>query len=306
MIRLILMTGALALTATTTTSADAQKLRERIMQRMGQRDAATPIPGKTEHAYGKDALQRLDFWPAERAGGPTPLPTPLIVFVHGGGWEKGDKSNTTGAAKVAHFRAQGYAVASVNYRLVPNVRVEDQAADVASALAWLRTNAANLGVDPARIVLMGHSAGAHLVALVGTDPSYTAAAGFPLASLRGVIPLDGAAYDVPSQIADGGRLMHDTYLEVFGTDPARQAALSPTRHAAAPNAPAFLLLHVDRADGTRQANALGAALTRAGTPAQVTRIEGRGLIGHMEINRKLGETDYPATPIVDAWIKAHL
>lgn len=300
MIRPILLAAVITLAASST--ADAQRLRDRIAQRLADRDAATPLPGKVEHAYGSEPLQRLDFWPAEGVAGPAPL----IVFVHGGGWKNGDKSNTTGAAKVAHFRAQGYAVASLNYRLAPAARVEDQAADVAAGFAWLLTHAGKLGVDPTRMILMGHSAGAHLVALVGTDPLYARAAGFALGDIRGVVPLDGAAYDVPTQIAEGGRLMHDTYLEVFGSDRARQAALSPTRHAAAPNAPAFLLLHVDRQDGTRQAEALGAALRGVGTPVQVTRIPGRGLIGHMEINRKLGEPDYPATAIVDAWLRSRL
>ncbi|MBX4389967.1 alpha/beta hydrolase fold domain-containing protein, partial [Mycobacterium tuberculosis] len=81
--------------------------------------------------------------------------------------------------------------------------VEDQAADVAAAFAWLRTNAARLGIDSKRMVLMGHSAGAHLVALVGTDPAYARAAGFALSDIKGVIPLDGAAYNVPAQMADG-------------------------------------------------------------------------------------------------------
>ena len=61
-------------------------------------------------------------------------------------------------------------------------------------------------------------------------------------------------------VAEGGQFMHDTYLQAFGTDPKRQVALSPTRQAAAPNAPAFLILHVQREDGTAQSKALAAAL----------------------------------------------
>ena len=76
-----------------------------------------------------------------------------------------------GSAKLEHWRALGYAVASVNYRLVPDARVEDQAADIAAALALLKQRAAQLGFDGTRIALVGHSAGAHLVALVGTDPA---------------------------------------------------------------------------------------------------------------------------------------
>ncbi|MCR5871761.1 alpha/beta hydrolase [Sphingomonas sp. J315] len=261
--------------------------------------ATAPATGMVEHAYGRDALQKLDFWAAKDSA----RPAPIVIFVHGGGWKRGDKRNATGADKVTHYLGQGYAVASVNYRLVPAAKVEDQAADVAAAFAWLRTNAAKLGIDPKRMVLMGHSAGAHLVALVGTDPAYARAAGFALSDIKGVIPLDGAAYDVAAQMADGPGIMQDTYAQAFGSDPARQKSLSPTAHADGPNAPAFLILHVDREDGKRQSEALGAALRKAGTPAQVTRMAGRGLIGHMEINRKLGQAGYPATPVVDAWLK---
>jgi arylformamidase len=116
------------------------------------------------------------------------------------------------------------------------------------------------------------------------------------------VPLDGAGYDVPDQMDENARLLGDTYTQAFGTDPARQRALSPTLHAAAPNASAFLILHVERDDATRQSRELMAALTRAGTPATVRGFAGRGLRGHMEINRRLGEADYPATAVVDAFL----
>ncbi|MBX3594338.1 alpha/beta hydrolase [Sphingomonas sp.] len=298
MIRRVAGLFLLALLAVAPTAADAQWLRERLAARGGEPSA----PGMTEYAYGKDPLQKLDFWAPARAS----AATPVIVFVHGGGWKRGDKRDATGADKVTHYLGQGYAVASINYRLVPAATVENQASDVASAVAWLRANATRLGIDARRMVLMGHSAGAHLVALVGTDPSYARAAGFALDDIRGVIALDGAAYDVPAQISDGARIMHSTYLQAFGSDPARQLRLSPAAQAAAPNAAAFLLLHVDRDDGTRQTEALAAKLRAAGTPAQVRAIPGRGLVGHMEINRNLGRSDYPATAIVDDWLRTRL
>jgi acetyl esterase/lipase len=150
---------------------------------------------------------------------------------------------------------------------------------------------------------MGQSAGAHLSALVGTDMRYLKKAGLGPKSLRGVIPLDGACYNVPRQIAEGGDFMLDTYIQAFGTDPERQKALSPTFHAAAPNSPSFLILHVQREDGAAQSKALGEALRKADTPAVVKGFEGRGLAGHTEINRKLGDPSYPATPVVDEWLK---
>ena len=100
-----------------------------------------------------------------------------MVFVHGGGWKRGSKDNASGAWKAPHYTGAGYAYAAINYRLVPGATVEDQAADVAAALRYLIDHAAALGIDPARIVLMGRSAGAHLVALVGTDERYLKGAG---------------------------------------------------------------------------------------------------------------------------------
>ncbi|MEP6786336.1 MAG: alpha/beta hydrolase [Sphingomonadales bacterium] len=267
---------------------------------MGGADAATkgPAAGATEYAYGAAPLQKLDFFPAKAAK------APVLVFVHGGGWKRGDKGNATGRDLAPHYVAQGYAVASINYRLVPDATVEQQAADVAGAVAWVRGNAVRLNIDPGKIVLMGHSAGAHLVALVGTDPQYLRGAGLGLDAVRGVIPNDGAAYDVPAQMTDGPKIMQQTYAQAFGTDPARQRALSPTLQAASPNAPAFLLIHVQRSDGVRQAAALAEALKRAGTRVQINGFPGDGLKGHMEINRALGDPAYPATPVVDAWLKA--
>lgn len=256
----------------------------------------TPAPATI--AYGPDRLQTLDFTPAQGVS----APAPLILFVHGGGWKRGDKDNATGRWKAEHFTSQGYAFASADYRLVPDATVEQQAQDVADALAALLRRAKTLGIAPGKVVLMGHSAGAHLVALVGTDPQYLRKAGLSYRDVAGVVPIDGAAYDVPEQIAESGRFMRKTYLQAFGKVRSRQLALSPTAQAAAPNAPAFLLLHVQRPDGIAQAKELEAALRRAGTRVERDAFNGTGLRGHMEINRNLGDPDYPATPVVDAWL----
>ncbi len=291
----------------------------RLRERLAERRAGSPEKkGVAEMAYGKDPLQKLDYWRPKKPGSPLESRSrnsspryywrpkkpgsPLVVFVHGGGWKRGDKSDSTGQ-KASHFLDQGYGFASINYRLVPANTVEDEAQDVASALAYLIQQSDTLGFDKTKVVLMGHSAGAHLSALVGTDMQYLKKAGLNPKSLCGVIPLDGACYDVPRQIAEGGDFMQDTYVQAFGNDRFRQAALSPTHHAAAPNSPAFLILHVQRVDGTKQSRALGEALIKAGTKAEVRGFEGVGLKGHAEINRRLGDPDYPATPVVDQWLK---
>jgi len=297
--------------------ADAQGFRDRMRARFAERmtqqgaaaEAGAPAaPAAQTVAYGRDPAQVLDFWPAVQPSSPTEKyrdvrPAPLIVYVHGGGWQHGSKDNATGRWKPAHFPQDGYAFASINYRLVPAAHVEDQATDIALALRALVDRAASLGIDPHRVVLMGHSAGAHLVALVGTDERWLKTAGLSFADLAGVIPIDGAAYDVPAQMKDGPPIMQDTYRTAFGTDPARQRLLSPTLQARAPNAPAFLLLHVQRPDGIRQAQALEAALKAAGTRVERRDFPGTGLSGHMVINRSLGDPAYAATGVVDGWLK---
>ncbi|HEX4848555.1 MAG TPA: alpha/beta hydrolase [Novosphingobium sp.] len=297
---LILTLAASAMLAGTLAEArPGSRLRDRLAERGSTDSAAPQAPAKQTLSYGTDPLQALDFYPA--AGGNRRAP--LVIFVHGGGWKRGSKDNASGPWKAPHYTGLGYAYASINYRLVPDATVEQQGADVAAAVRYLIDNAARLGFDSTRIVLMGHSAGAHLVALVGTDESYLKGAGLSFAAIDGVIPIDGAAYDVPRQMSEGGKFMSDTYLQAFGSDPARQRALSPTLHAQAPNAPAFLIIHVQRKDGVAQSVALEAALKKGRTRAERQEFEGRGLKGHAEINRQLGNPDYAATPVVDAWLK---
>jgi arylformamidase len=283
------------------------EIQARAKQRMGgERRKANPTAdeqtlklGAVEYAYGSDALQKLDFYRAKNVSGSAPL----MIFVHGGGWKRGDKRNATGSDKVTHYTGLGYHMASINYRLVPDATVEQQGADVAAAIAYLLKNREKLGIKASRVVLMGHSAGAHLSDLVGTDPQYLRDVGLDLDALSGVIPIDGAAYDVPAQMSDGAKIMKDTYVQAFGTERERQKALSPFYQAGGPNAPAFLILHVDREDGKRQSEALSDALRKAGAKTQLNAFGGKGLTGHADINRKLGDPAYPATAVVDAWLK---
>ena len=274
-----------------------ERLAERIQGRTERAAPDTPPPGATI-PYGSDPLQRLDVWPAQGR-----QPAPLVMFVHGGGWKRGSKDSATSRWAPTYFPRQGYVYAAIDYRLVPTATVEQQGEDVALALKALLGRAREFGIDRERVVLMGHSAGAHLVALVGTDERYLRAAGLGFADVGGVIAIDGAAYDVPAQIRAAGRMGLQTYTQAFGSDPARQQALSPAYNAGAPNAPAFLLLYVQRPDGVRQAEALGRALEAAGTAVEFGSFPGTGLRGHAQINRELGNPDYVATPVVNAWLE---
>lgn len=271
------------------------KLSDRCQKAIGERGAsAPPAPGTREIAYGADPKQRLDLLVppgAKRA--------PLVLFVHGGGWSIGDKRSGAGT-KAAHFTTRGWAFASANYRLVPQATVEQQAADIAAAIAWTRANAAAHGLDPGTIVLMGHSAGAHLVALVGTDPRYLAAAGVPMAAVKGVVLLDGAGYDVAAQMARPDNAVSSMYTAAFGTKIARQNALSPTRHAAGPNVANWLILPIDRRDDSKaQSEGLAAALRPAGAYVKVVAVPGES---HGSLNKGLGEDGDFATGEVDRFL----
>ena len=271
----------------------SESCRKAISERAG--GATPPVPGTRELAYGADPKQRLDLLTPANASR-----APVLLFVHGGGWSIGDKAHAAGG-KARWANGQGWAFVSANYRLVPQATVEQQAADVASAIAWLRANAAGQRLDPDRIVLMGHSAGAHLVALVGTDPQYLKAAGVPMAAIKGVVLLDGAGYDIAGQMARPGNAVAGMYDAAFGKDPARQKALSPTLHAAAPNVANWLILPIERrADSPAQSKALAAGLSRAGASTLVVAVPGES---HGSLNKGLGEAGNFATEQVDKFLE---
>lgn len=272
------------------------KLSDPCRKAIGERAAAKspPAPGMREFAYGVDPKQKLDL--VQPAGVSR---APVLLFVHGGGWSIGDKRHAA-ADKARWANSRGWAFASANYRLVPQATVEQQAADVASAIAWLRASAAAQGLDRDRIVLIGHSAGAHLAALVGTDPQYLKAAGVPLGAIKGVVLLDGAGYDVPTQTSAEMNIVRPMYEAAFGKDPKRQAALSPTRHAAAPNVTRWLILPIERRqDSQAQSKGLAEALNRAGASPTVVAVPGES---HGSLNKGLGETGDFATEQLEGFL----
>jgi acetyl esterase/lipase len=273
------------------------KLSDTCRKLIGERAAAAypPVPGTVEHSFGADPKQRLDL--VKPAG---VAKAPVLLFVHGGGWSIGDKAHAA-PDKARWANGKGWAFASANYRLVPQATVEQQAADVASAVAWLRSNAGRQGLDPNRIVLMGHSAGAHLVALVGTDPRYLKGAGVPMSAIKGVVLLDGAGYDVPTQASAEMNIVRPMYEAAFSTDPKRQAALSPTHHAAAPNVSRWLILPIQRrADSQAQSKGLADALNNAGAKATVVAVPDES---HGSLNKGLGQAGDFATQQVEGFLE---
>lgn len=242
------------------------------------------MPYRSLHGVAADAVS-LDLNVPDGVGN-----APVVVFVHGGGWQRGSKGTGAGG-KADAFAARGIAFASINYRMHPDVDPGVMAEDVVAALVHLRANAARYGIDPDRIALMGHSAGAHLAALAATDQDGLRRAGLPLVALRAVILLDGAGYDVARQATSGRNAK--LYLEVFGNDPADWARWSPVTHArSAEGLPPFLIAYVRRADAPEQAAAMADAVETGGGAATLLLAEGER---HGSINRGFGEADDATT-----------
>ena len=167
---------------------------------------------------------------------------PVIFMVHGGAWRTGDKgSKAVVDNKVAHWVSKGFIFVSVNYRLVPSARPIEQAEDVKNALLFTKRRVAKLGGSADKIILMGHSAGAHLVSLVSTR-HYD-----EISPWLGTIALDSAAYDV-EKIMNQSRKPR-FYKKAFGKDPVYWKEASPI-HTLSNTLPPFLAVcSTKRKDG---------------------------------------------------------
>lgn len=170
----------------------------------------------------------------------------LMVFIHGGGWIRGNKSNIrTTDSLVQWFLDRDFVVAVPNFRLASRpgepqeVTYREQLTDIAHALAWLDENSSNYGVTDDEVILMGFSSGAHLVPLLATDQRYLQSVGLDLGHIKGTISLDVHVYDVPYAL----QLMEGSVVErnipfikfLFGSTEVEQLAGSPSFYA--PNAP---------------------------------------------------------------------
>jgi acetyl esterase/lipase len=267
-----------------------------LAARAGAGDAAADLPARVrcdaDQAYGPDPAQRLDLYrPAGEVAS-----APLILFVHGGGWRRGDKAMPHMVRhKVAHWVPQGWLFASINYRMLPQAGPLQQAEDVARALAFVQARAAGWGVDPAHIVLMGHSAGAHLAALLAAD--HALAAGQGAAPWCATVAIDTAAFDM---VAVMQRPHFPFYDPVFGTDPAFWRAASPThRLTTAPLTPMLLVCSSRRSDSLPPAREFAARAEALGGQVTVLPVD----LGHREINEQLGQ-DASYTAAIDAFLQA--
>jgi acetyl esterase/lipase len=232
---------------------------------------------------------------------------PVIFWIHGGGWQTGDKNMV--ALKPKAFMEAGFVFVSINHRLLPTAEMSAIIRDVASALGWVHKNIAAYGGDPARVLVMGHSSGGQLAALMCTDDRYAKAEGFSLAIVRGCVPVDADTFDIPAiiEVAETRARVHHlpmpTYghRQKFGDDPARHRDFSPVTHVAKDKSiPPFLILHVaGHPDTTAQARRMAAVLEAAAIPVKV--VAGRETT-HASINDNLGAAGDPVTKELLAFV----
>jgi arylformamidase len=151
---------------------------------------------------------------------------PVMLFIHGGGWIGGDKDHV--AIKSEFFTQAGFVFISANYRLSPQAIFPAHVQDVAKAIAWTLKGIGQYGGDPARLFLMGHSAGGQLVTLVATDDQYLKSFGLSLSVIKGVVSLDTAAYDIPYFASlCKNQVLPQPYSIPFGQNPTEWKYASP-------------------------------------------------------------------------------
>ncbi|MYM66179.1 carboxylesterase family protein [Pseudoduganella sp. FT55W] len=238
--------------------------------------------------YGPDPRQRYDVYLPAKADH-----APVIFMVHGGAWRTGDKANAQVVQnKVLHWTQRGTIVVSINYRLLPASSVATQAEDVATALAAVQAKAANWGGDRAKFVLMGHSAGAHLVALLAASPSSALARG--ATPWLGAVSLDSAAMDVEGLMQQRHFPLYD---RAFGSDASYWRSVSPLAQLKQGGAPLLAVCSSRRRDSCPQAQGLAARAATLGMRVQVLP----QALSHGDINGLLGRPG-AYTEAVDAFL----
>jgi arylformamidase len=225
---------------------------------------------------------------------------PVMFWIHGGGWQAGDKNDVALKPKVLTER--GFVFVSTNYRLLPEITMDVLIADIAKSLGWVHGHIAEYGGDPQRIFVGGHSAGAQLAALICTDDRYLKKEGVSFDVLKGCIPVDGDTYDIPKiimtaefrQMLYGGKMFSFGHRQKFGNDPDKHVDFSAVTHVGkGKGIPPFLILYFPGNPNTSaQARRLESVLKEFEIP---TKAFGNRDSNHSRLNNDLGKPDDPAT-----------
>jgi acetyl esterase/lipase len=254
---------------------------------------------------------------------------PVVFLVHGGAWMIGDKNFFGTYGAVGKFLAeQGIGAVLPNYRLSPGVQHPEHVKDVARAFAWTVKNIERYGGRPDRIVVGGHSAGAHLVSLLATDETYLKAEGLDRSSIKGVMAVSGVyrilpndpeitlednrVKEAPMQDGNGAesrpagngtelRFRMNLFAPVFGTDPRVRADASPINHVHK-GLPPFLILTADN-DLTgleEMADQFDKALKDAGCTTERVCVKDRS---HFSVVTRATRPDDPAAAALLAFVR---
>ena len=233
---------------------------------------------------------------------PAARPAPVVVWVHGGGWYQGNKDLVV-ADKARKFIRSGFLFVSVNYRLSPRVTdpgslapgrtmFPDQPNDVAAAIGWVDENISGFGGDPDRLVLMGHSAGGHLVSLLASQPRFFRSAGVVPGQVRGVISLDAVGLDIRPLTDPKSKARSDhikpVYWNAFGTpkeneDLDRWKRASPLEYAGPRDPPFFFVFQNDEPRRIRESKTMARRLGQRVDPS-VLEVP----LTHRQINHHFG------------------
>jgi acetyl esterase/lipase len=264
-------------------------------------------------AGSKDPLQQLNFFkPAGLpAGALAKAGFPVVVFIHGGNWDSGDKDYRFGGQDIYNnigrfLAARGIGCANISYRLLPTVDWKAQAADAAQSVAWVHAHAAEFGGDPQRLFLMGHSAGAQLAMRVGLDRATLQTLGVPPSAIRGIIGVAGAGYDLADEKTYSLGADPRWYARRFqlgAADASWQQTASPIQFVGGAAPPVLLL----RAGGEsrpliRQSDRMRDAMNGAGARADLVVAPG---LSHTRIVPTLSREDRPAGAAVLAFVRQH-
>lgn len=261
---------------------DAPETRAPDLEEAVESDGPAALPAGVrvvrDVAYGNDPRQRFDVYRHDRS-----KDAPVIFMVHGGGWRIGSKSEKAVVEnKVARWAPKGFVFISVDYRLLPQADPVEQARDVARALAAAQDKAASWGGDRGKFILMGHSAGAHLVALLTTTQGLAAGVEQPPAPWLGTVALDSAAYNVVDIMEHRHPRLYDN---AFGADREYWKTVSPFHAVTRESRPILAVCSSRREDSCRQAHQFAAKAATLNVLSTVLEKD----YTHREINLRLGE-----------------
>lgn len=241
--------------------------------------------------YGPAPRQKLDVYTA-----PSSAPRPIAIFLYGGGWTSGYRAGYRFVGQA--YAAAGFAVVIPDYRLHPEAPFPAFVEDAAAALRWAIDHAAEIGGDPAQIVLIGHSAGAHIAAMLALDPQWLRGAGVDAAAIRAVAALAGP-YDF-HPFTDA--IAQKVFAHVADPRLTQPIAFA---HAGAP--PIWLGTgDADIAVKPRNSRALAAALRQCGATAEYREYPG---LDHAGIVMALARAFRRKAPILQetvTFLKSHL